>query len=272
MSDISRAGTTMIVINGDDFGLTDGVCRGILDLLERGAISNTTMVVAAPGAVPRLRRWNVARLRGRVGVHLQLSGGRPLSPPTEIPTLADQRTGAFVDRAQLGRVDPDDVDREWRRQLATAIELLGGAPTHLDSHHGVHRLPNCVDVYVALAAELGVPARGGDDVVNARMASAQVPGSTTVLRDWTGRLLSLDVLKEALLLLPPEQRAGLVEIVTHPGYCDEDLTTISSLNIGREKDLIALAQLGTEQWLTLNHFRLVSYPDLAPVASRRTRG
>jgi predicted glycoside hydrolase/deacetylase ChbG (UPF0249 family) len=257
-----------VIINGDDFGISDGVCKAIIELMDNGAISNTTMMVAALGARERLRHWGVRRMRGVVGLHLQLSGGHPLSPISDIPTLVDPATGTFVSRDRLGEVDSADVAKEWRRQLEAAIDLLGGLPSHLDSHHGVHRLPNCADIYISLAAELGVPVRGGGARIEERMAAAHVPGSTTVIREWSGASFDLDTLKRTLLARTGERNWGIIEVVTHPGYCDDYLSAVSSLNVAREKDRLALTQFAAEGWLSNNGFRLTAYPLFLPVGDR----
>jgi chitin disaccharide deacetylase len=53
------------------------------------------------------------------------------------------------------------VELEARIQLARFRELMGGGPTHLDSHQHVHRAPPVSDVVERLGDELGVPVRGG---------------------------------------------------------------------------------------------------------------
>ena len=40
-----------LIVNADDFGLTDGVTRGILDAIRNGIVTSTTRMVNAPGAL-----------------------------------------------------------------------------------------------------------------------------------------------------------------------------------------------------------------------------
>ena len=87
----SPAGMAMvsIVMNADDFGLSDGICRSIMELFEADAISSTSLMTAAPGAKARLENWRVSQLKDRAGVHLQLTAGQPLSPLGEVQSLID---------------------------------------------------------------------------------------------------------------------------------------------------------------------------------------
>ena len=39
-----------LIVNADDFGLTDGVTLGILHAMEHGIVTSTTMMVNTPGA------------------------------------------------------------------------------------------------------------------------------------------------------------------------------------------------------------------------------
>jgi chitin disaccharide deacetylase len=250
-----------LVINADDFGLTDGICRAVIELLDQRAVSSTTLMVAVPGALERCRRWGVNSLRGVAGVHLQLSGGMPTLETREGQMLADPATGMF--RSDIVNCSPELIAKEWRNQIELAAMLLGGAPSHLDSHHGVHEESAVVDVYISLAREYGLPVRGGSPLVEEYMLRAGVPGVNEVLLDWTGTRSPLAELKT--LLVQSASRIGhngSIEVVTHPGYCDSELMLASSLNRARDDDATALRELAADDWLTANDFVLASYSDL----------
>jgi predicted glycoside hydrolase/deacetylase ChbG (UPF0249 family) len=252
-----------IVINGDDFGYSDGICRSIVELLEIGAITGTSLMCAAPGAIERMRQWDVQRLKGVAGVHLQLSGGSPLSPLGEVESLVDRSTGAFQDPRKDGPPLAAEVEIEWRKQIEVATTLLQGKPTHLDSHHGVHRIPQFVDLYLRLAAELGVPVRGGSEDMRPKLRASGVPGSVVTVRDWTGRSLGPEVLRamvQDLVLRHPTE--DFIEVVTHPGYSDSYLESVSSLSTTREDDHRALLELKNAGWPAIDGHVLVSQASL----------
>jgi predicted glycoside hydrolase/deacetylase ChbG (UPF0249 family) len=252
--------TIPVIINADDFGITDGVCKAIIELFDAGGVSTTSFMPAAIGAAGRVRDWGLSRFVDSVGVHLHLTSGVPLSPPSSVRSLIDPRTGAFGHLDALTGADPVEARDEWRRQIELAAELLGVSPTHLDSHRGVGRLPHLTETFLDLSVEYELPVRGGDDRFDARRRERGVPGPEILVRDWTGRGLGIDALKRRLLDLPPASTVAVV--VAHPGYADANLAAISSMTIGREEDRNELDQLAQEGWLRDNGFVLVRYSSL----------
>ncbi|HLE43075.1 MAG TPA: ChbG/HpnK family deacetylase, partial [Methylomirabilota bacterium] len=89
-----------LIVNADDFGLTAGVSRGILDAHRRGIVSSTTALVNLPPA-PDLDA-EAAGLAGLgLGLHVNLSWGAPLSPAAAVPSLVDETGGFWRDLARL---------------------------------------------------------------------------------------------------------------------------------------------------------------------------
>lgn len=259
-----RTSTAYIIINADDFGCSDGICRSILELLDAGAITGTSLMCATQGAQERFRSWGVSNLLGFAGVHLQLTGGRPLSPTNEVPTLLDAESENFRD-PRFGKLpDIREVELEWRRQIETAYIALGGPPAHLDSHHGVHRIPELFDVYVRLASELSVPIRGAGGKIGQRMRSEGISGTVALVRDWTGRSLGADSLRQMVNNVIAEYpQEEVVEVISHPGYNDTYLSAISTLSAAREDDHRALLELARSGWPGVDGHLLASHACLS---------
>lgn len=149
--------TTPLIVTADDYGLTEGTCRAILDAHDHGIVTATSVLAVAPGVEHRLP-WLVERPSLSMGVHLALVGeDPPLLTAREIPTLVDRRGALRASWRQLlpllavGRVDLGDV----RRELGAQIDLVAahGHPTHLDAHQHVHLWPSVGRVVVDLAVE-----------------------------------------------------------------------------------------------------------------------
>ncbi len=228
-----------ILVNADDFGLTEGVCRGILDAMRAGIVGATTAMVCAEGGLERIRRLGPG-LAGRLGLHLQLTGGRPCLPPTVVPSLVTA-AGAFPRKKKdVQAVDPAEVDREWRAQLAR-FRSLGFSPSHLDSHHHIHKRPELFPVFLELARESGVPARALSDAMRQDMDAAGVPHAALCLTDFYGDGLSPQrfcaLLDDAFSSLGG---SGVIEVMVHPGVCDAALTAISTYHAGRARELAVL--------------------------------
>ncbi len=232
-----RDAIAFLVVNADDFGLTDGVSRGILRAGSDGVVTSTSVLAVAPAMA---RSADALRDSGLgVGCHLALVGeDPPLCPAADIPTVVDRR-GRFarswrqlVPRVVGGRVDPDDVAREWDAQL-TALADRGLTIDHLDTHQHVHLLP-------ALAAVIGrlSLARGGISVRVPRtrgrwprdravaelsrrleLTLASTPGIRTHRSfgiDGAGRLGVDDLVERVDHVVDAGE--GVYEISTHPGH------------------------------------------------------
>ena len=93
------------------------------------------------GLVAKAKRANLP-----LGLHLNLSEGRPLSPRDEVPSLVDE-DGRLLGKAGLwaacadGAVRPSDVAREANVQLRQFALLVGRSPTHVDGHQHAHVAP-----------------------------------------------------------------------------------------------------------------------------------
>lgn len=225
-----------LFVNADDFGLTDGVSEGIAAAMEAGLVGGTTAMVCPAGAEARLRRWGSA-LAGRVGLHLQLTGGVPCLPVAEIPSLVGP-DGAFPRKKMaVGNVDPDQVRREWRGQVAR-LRACGIEPSHVDTHHHIHKRSDVFPIFLELARELKVPARALTDGMRRALDAAGVPHTDCCITDWFDqdttprRLLAL--VDKAIATLPA---GGTIEIMTHPGHCDAALEAISTYAGGRDVEL-----------------------------------
>ncbi|MHC1710735.1 MAG: carbohydrate deacetylase [Solidesulfovibrio sp.] len=260
-----------LFVNADDFGLTEGVSRGILEAMAAGVVGGTTAMVCPNGSMERLSRFGPA-IAGRVGLHLQLTGGRPCLSPGEIPTLV---TGdGLFPRKKIAVVDvnPEEVRREWRAQLAR-FRAAGFEPSHLDTHHHIHKRPEVFPVFVELAQELGVPARAVSDDMRQALLLAGVPHADVCVTRFFGEKLSSD----AFLSLVDAAFAalggrGTVEIMTHPGQSDALLSAISSYDAGRAEELRVFTEPGLPSALASRGVVVIAPGELpAEAAGEETR-
>lgn len=153
----------LLIVNADDYGLTRAVSAGILRAHRQGLVTSTSVLTLAPGFGPT-GAWLADEARLGVGVHLAAVGeDPPLLAAAEIPSLVDGRGRlaiswrVFLRRAVAGRVDPDDLRREFAAQV-DAVAALGIPLSHLDSHQHLHMWPAVRPVVVDLAVSRGIPA------------------------------------------------------------------------------------------------------------------
>ena len=131
-----------VVLCADDFGLTEGVSRGILDLAHMGRLSATSAMTNCP-AFSRMAP-GLADLGETiaVGMHLNLTTGAPLGPmPVFAPTGCLPENREVIRRAFTGRMPLEEIAAEIGRQLDAFGMALGRAPDFVDGHNHVHVLP-----------------------------------------------------------------------------------------------------------------------------------
>ncbi|HTJ76368.1 MAG TPA: ChbG/HpnK family deacetylase [Acidimicrobiales bacterium] len=153
----------MLIVNADDYGLTEGISRGILHAHREGVVTSTSVIAIGP-AYPKVSSWLADEDELGVGVHLAAVGeDPPLLTAREIPTLLGKRGqlcesySEFVGRALLGRVDPEELRLEFTAQLE-CVQELGVPITHLDAHQHLQLWPSVCRVVLKLATDFDIPA------------------------------------------------------------------------------------------------------------------
>ncbi len=257
-----------LIVNADDFNLTEGVTRGILEAHRRGIVTSTTVMVNLPGLE---RSRDLAREVPRLGLglHLNLTFGPSVSPAGELSSLIDG-AGLFLrDPDRLGKVgDPSEIRKELSAQATQFEAIFGHRPTHLDTHHHVHRHPRVFEVVLDLAAALGIPLRALTPEMAQQIRSRHLLTVDRTVGDvgpeayWTSERLL------AVLATLPE---GLTELICHPGYADASLS-ISSYCGQRELELRALCDPSVQSALVSAGVHCIGYCDLAAVNTLRVQG
>lgn len=153
----------LLIVNADDYGLTPGISRGILEAHRNGVVTSTSLIATGP-AFDKTLGWLDDAPDLALGVHFAAVGeDPPLLSAAEIPTLVDHRGhfpltwSTFLARAAAGRIDADDLRREFRAQLE-AVSASGRTLTHADAHQHLHLWPLVRRVVLELATEFQIPA------------------------------------------------------------------------------------------------------------------
>jgi len=277
--------TRLLIVNADDYGLTQGVCRAIVRAHREGIVTSTSALALGPAFTSCSTMLHDVPDLG-VGVHLAVVGeDPPLLPRSEIPSLVDREGRLplswrrFLPRACAGRIAVDDLRRELSAQLDAVSDALPGRTlTHLDTHQHLHLWPPFGTLVIDLARERGIPAvrvtrsvgRGGRSLVVNRLgrrfeAKACAVGlrTTDVFAGFDeGGTLVTDALVRTI------DRVGAinarsVEIGVHPGeHDDADLTRYEwGYRWGDELDALLSAEARTA--VERNGFTLGSYSALS---------
>lgn len=226
-----------VVINADDFGISRGVNRGIIDGHARGVVTSTSLMVARPAAQEAAE---MSRDHPKLGIGLHFDH------------LGDDEGPRGFDTE-----NPAAVRDALRQQLDTFHALLGRPPTHIDSHHHLHRQPHLIELFRGWADELRLPLRHGGRVNYISGFYAQWEWLVTELR-----YVSVDFLIE--LLRKQTTPGAWSEVSCHPGYVSSDFQSVYLTE--REAELKTLLDPRVRDAIDQLGIRLCNFTDYPSAA------
>jgi predicted glycoside hydrolase/deacetylase ChbG (UPF0249 family) len=155
-------GERILIVNADDLGLADGIGEAVVRAVRDGVVTSASALANIEGASARIAAVRSALPGLPIGLHANITTGRPVLAPERVPSLVD-RAGRFFDGdrllARLDAVDADEVGAELAGQAERLLQA-GIRPDHLDFHElpfFVHR--PFLQAVLDLARRLGVPVR-----------------------------------------------------------------------------------------------------------------
>jgi chitin disaccharide deacetylase len=260
-----------LIVNADDFGLTAGINRAIVELHQAGVLTSTTLMAKA-GATLEAVEIALARPGLGVGCHIVLADGEPVLSPREVPSLIDRQTGCFpsklttfLRRLFSGRIRSAEIEAEATAQI-TLLQGRGLRLTHVDTHKHTHIFPPILRPILRAARQAGIGAirnpfepewavratprasairsaevwalrRFGPHFQRLLAEEGLATTDGTIAVAATGAV-SAETVRSLLARLPE----GTWELVTHPGYNDADLEKVRTRLRGeREIERAALA-------------------------------
>lgn len=151
-----------LIINADDFGMTPGITEGLIQAFHDGVLTSASAIINLPGAPERIARARNQDPRLSLGLHANISHGKPVLAPERVPTLVDGE-GCFYPIQQLierlPAVSLAELDAEIRAQASLLMEC-GGPFDHIDDHQmALSMYLPFYTVVINLAREYGVPVR-----------------------------------------------------------------------------------------------------------------
>ena len=210
-----------LIINADDFGASASINQAVVESFQRGWITHASLMANMPAFDEACELIEKHGLQARIGVHLNLSRGKPL-------TSAIRQVGWLC--GPNGDFRPHRRHRLWlapaeRRAIADeltaqirACQARGLALTHLDTHQHYHYIWPLCSLLLRLAGHFHVPAIR----IHRNFGVAIRPASRVYSRLFNARLRLRHVARSAcfchlddvLALGVPEQ--ARVEIMVHP--------------------------------------------------------
>ena len=143
----------------DDYGISPAVDAGIRELILRGRLNATSVMMAAPhlsaDEADALEQLNSGEKRAAIGLHVTLTG--PFQPMSE--GFKPLRDGRFLPNTQkmrmamMRRLQPELLMIEIATQLTAYIDTFGHLPDFVDGHQHVHLMPQVREALLKVVAE-----------------------------------------------------------------------------------------------------------------------
>jgi chitin disaccharide deacetylase len=288
-----------VIVNADDLGMSRGITDGIILAHRYGFVTSASLMVNMPAAEYAISRLaSVPRLG--IGVHLNITAGRPLLPASEVPTLVDA-SGKFPGTEVMSRklwqwtAAGGEIEAEFRAQIQWMKER-GLTPTHADSHQHMHIYPAAIGPFIRSLAAEGIRCTraprsvawtknrmfGADSIGGPHAGSLVRRISVRTYRGFLqavafrqfdmpdGRISFLSRDRGDLAVLGERWKStfenlpnGTFELACHPGLFERGFSEGDPIRLLREEELHWLTDQEWRGALDRSGIQLISYRDLA---------
>lgn len=231
-----------IILNADDFGYSTGVNQGIIEGIEQGILTSTSVMVRRPaaGEAQKLTKYeNIS-----IGLHIDLT---------------EEGIKRWLGVVNILTWPYSKIEKAFNTQIKQFIEIVGRPPDHIDSHHHIHWLTRFKKVTLEYAQKHNIPVRCKD---------------ATFVFDFYGRSFTSwsdpnNVSPEKLIRVIENLHPGIHEIMCHPGYVDEGLIQLESTYLyEREAELKALISPKVKKFVDNSpHVKLISWKEVSSINS-----
>lgn len=283
-----------LIVNADDFGLTPGVNRAIIEAHTRGLVTSATLMANMP-AFDEAVALAKAHPQLGTGLHFNLTQGKPIAPPHLVRSLLNPN-GEFLGtstklakRWLAGQLRRAEVVVELRAQIET-LQNAGLTLTHVDSHKHAHVLPPIWTVLAETLGSYGIHALrfprerwrwalafGSPKLFKQSLTATVLGGLSTgnATRTSLNDLRTTEAFfgvaqtgfwsKAWLLDLLAGLPAGTSELMCHPGYDDGALEQAQTrLRAARETELRLLTDSEIAAFLAAQNIELIHFGQLQP--------
>ncbi|MDY6367566.1 MAG: ChbG/HpnK family deacetylase [Clostridia bacterium] len=147
-----------IIVNADDFGLTETCSKAIARAFSENLISSTTACANGSFIEQAIALAEEKGFIGKIGVHLNVTEGEPLTEQIKTDAFFCEN-GKFHGKIDRYKKPSEKELKDFTEEITAQIKrliLLGVKLTHVDSHHHIHTAPYLIDTVKKVAKEFGI--------------------------------------------------------------------------------------------------------------------
>lgn len=248
-----------LIINADDYGMSEKSDRRIIESYARGAITDISILAVGDSFDHAVKLAKDKQIE-KIGIHLALTGKFIVKDKFS----SDYRS--FLIKYLAGCVKTDELYHEFKSQI-TMVKKSGFKITHLDSHEHIHMLPGVLKSAIRVMKEFGIesirfPLEKLAFVKKLKgprmwLRNAMLSGMCAVSRktieasglkhtdNFIGHARALNFAKKDFLDLASRLKDGVTELCCHPG--------------NREEEANALCDNGFREELKKHSIELISF-------------
>ena len=252
-----------LIVNADDFNLTEGISRAVFFAHDHGIVNSTSVMINFP-----LSQFQLQGLKNRpnlgTGLHLNVTSG----------LSRFKKANAYLS----GQFDPRNLKVEYNAQIQYFYSIFKRLPDHLNTHHHIHASPKVFSVVAKLAEKYKIPMRRinaltlalshkvgegksltssplpqGEGRVREVMTTHYFFGNLSPQKYWT---------EESLMTILENLPEGTSEIMCHPGFIDSELRSKSSFLAGRDFERRLFSKNSIHQFLRHQGIQQVKFSSL----------
>ncbi len=282
-----------LIVCADDFGLDVAVNKAVEDSSRNGILTCTSLMVGAPAAEDAIARAkNLPNLK--VGLHIVLTAGHSVLPPSEIPNLVDASRAFDNNMARSGfrYFALPHVRRQLRAEIRAQFEAFratGLSLDHVNAHRHFHIHPTLAHMIIEIGRDYGMKAMRVPDEPLAplryaaqaegkkvtmplylpwiKMLGVYVRGKGLAVNDsilglaWSGGMTESRVSK--LLEALPD---GVTELYFHPAVSRTPSLMDAMPAYKHVEEYEVLISPSIRSYLNQHNIQLISYSDLSHAA------
>lgn len=275
-----------LIVNGDDFGLTEGMNQGILKSYKSGILRSTSIMAVGDNFDDAVKIAN-ENPKLDVGIHLTLVGGTPVLEKHKIPNLVNQDGKFYPNYASFSlaiishKISLDQIRAELTAQIEKVLKT-GLRLSHIDSHQHIHCLPKVLNIVIELSKTFDIPiVRYPHEKISSYMVKnfresrrlfemfvinslcvtirKRIPVKTNYFAGFfAGGRLNKQNLVEIIKHLPND---GTCELMCHPGIFNGAINPYSFWNYSFEAEVQALTDQEIMDMISKRNIVITSFRD-----------